>query len=312
MRWLRIPAANVTPTSLTLPSFAKINLSLRILGKRTDGYHEIRTVLQTISLHDELRFEQAGSPEVTLSCSDSAVPSDDSNLIVRAANALRERFGVDRGVEVHLQKNIAMQAGLGGASSNAAVSLLALTKLWDLNATPEEIEEIAAKLGADVPFFLVGGTALATGTGTNITTLQDVETMHLIVVKPHASVPTAEAYAAFSSTRLTLNNAKSILSGSPAESHFRDSEQWVLENDFESVIFDIEPEVRRVKQALLAAGASDALLAGSGSSVFGIFSSPEAQQRAIEKITLEAGWRMFTCDTLSRAEYARALRLFRD
>lgn len=307
-----IAAANVTPTSITLPSFAKINLSLRILGKRTDGYHEIRTIIQTVSLHDELRFEQVDAPEVMLSCSDVAVPSDESNLIVRAAHALRERFGVRRGVQVHLQKNIPVQAGLGGASSNAAVSLLAFTRLWGVDATPAEVEEIAAKLGADVPFFLVGGTALATGTGTTITTLKDVEPKHVIVVKPHASVATAEAYGAFSSTRLTANNAKSILSGSPAESNFRDSEQWILENDFESVIFDIEPEIRRVKEALLAAGASDALLAGSGSSVFGIFSSLEAQQRATEKITLEAGWRMFPCVTLSRARYAQALRSFSD
>ncbi len=210
-----------------------------------------------------------------------------------------------------LLKRIPAKAGLGGGSSNAAVSLLALAKLWQIEATKSELHEIAESLGADVPFFLFGGTALGEGTGTKLSALPERAVQHLIVVTPNAHVSTANAYAALNSAALTTPGADPILSSSPRGAFFQDSTPGLLHsdlnNDFESVIFDIEPEIKRTKAALLHAGAIDALLAGSGSSVFGIFSSPEAQQIAINKIQLEAGWRIFACVTLSRNEYIRAL-----
>jgi 4-diphosphocytidyl-2-C-methyl-D-erythritol kinase len=250
---------------------------------------------------------------VALACNELNIPTDDRNLIVRAAYALKDRYSVDHGARVRLNKRIPVKAGLGGASSNAAVTLLALAQLWQVETTLSDLLEIAASLGADVPFFLIGGSALATGIGATVSPLRDSnnDTQHLIVITPNASVSTAEAYAAFGADALTTMNREPILSSSREEAISGSSIPWPpyrdLRNDFESVIFDIEPEIRRAKEMLLQAGAFRALLAGSGSSVFGIFADQEAQQRVINEIPQEAGWRVFPCVTLSRNQYVSAL-----
>lgn len=305
--------SKVNQPALKLPSFAKVNWNLRILGRRPDGYHELNTVLQTISLCDQLSFEITDDPQVVISCNDADVPTDAQNLIARAAIALKSRFNIDRGVRVSLAKIIPTRAGLGGGSSNAAIALVALNHLWKLNATPSDLLETAAKLGADVPFFLYGGEAVATGIGATITPLDDDDRapVPLIVITPNASISTAFAYAALGSAALTTLASNPILSSSREAGNFQDSSPWPapnsLKNDFESVIFDIEPEIRRAKQTLLQAGAHGALLAGSGSSVFGIFADRNDQQRALKEIKLEAGWRIFACVTVSRNEYLHAV-----
>jgi 4-diphosphocytidyl-2-C-methyl-D-erythritol kinase len=304
----------VNQHSLSLPSFAKVNWSLEIPGKRPDGYHEVKTLLQTISLHDDLHFEVSEDRAVSLSCDNPDIPTASDNLIVRAAQALQERCRVEQGIRIRLEKRIPIKAGLGGASSNAAVSLLALSHLWQVKRSAGELWEIAAKLGADVPFFLLGGCVHATGIGTTLSPLANApETLrqYLIVITPNAGISTAAAYKALDSRALTTKNVNPILSVSQSEANLRHSQLWPLEdslkNDFESVIFDIEPEIRRTKEALLQAGALGALLAGSGSSVFGIFADEEDQQRAANEIQLEAGWRIFPCVTVSQTEYLRAV-----
>ncbi len=289
--------------SFNLPSFAKINWSLRVLGRRADGYHDVSTVLQTVSLRDELQFVPRDDARVKLSCDDPQIPTDESNLIIRAASALRDRFHISAGVTIHLEKRIPVQAGLGGASSNAAVALLGLTKLWNLDLDLVEMIDLAARLGADVPFFFVGGRALATGIGTNLKVLQDYPRTHLLIVKPNAMVSTADAYKAMRAPALTSPIDDSILTSSCAAAGFADNEQGELRNDFERVIFEIEPEIERARAALLNSGANAALLAGSGSSVFGIFDNAEAQARAFREFPAEAGWRIFPCVTVSRHEY---------
>ena len=308
--------------AISLPSFAKINWSLQILGKRPDGYHEVSTLLQTISLHDDLHFEATNEGAISLSCDEPGIPTNDENLIVRAAYTLKHRYGIDQGARIRLEKRIPAKAGLGGASSNAAVSLLALAHLWRVAASAPVLLEIAATLGADVPFFLLGGRALATGTGATVSSLPDSvddDVWHLIVITPNAGVSTTEAYAAVSSLALTTKSTDPILSSSRNEANLQHSRPWPLDdewknrsqdglkNDFEPVIFDIEPEIRRAKETLLQAGARGALLAGSGSSVFGIFADRKDQERAVEEIKLEAGWRIFPCVTVSRNEYLRAV-----
>jgi 4-diphosphocytidyl-2-C-methyl-D-erythritol kinase len=311
----------VNHQSLSLPSFAKINWSLQILGKRPDGYHEVSTLLQTISLHDDLHFEATTDGAISLSCDEPGIPTNDENLIVRAAYTLKHRYKIVQGARTRLKKRIPAKAGLGGASSNAAVSLLALAHLWGVAASAPELFEIAATLGADVPFFLLGGRALATGTGATVSSLPDQvdDVRHLVIITPNAGVSTAEAYAAVSSLALTTKNTDPILSSSRNEANLQYSRPWPvddewknrsqdgLKNDFEPVIFDIEPEIRRTRETLLQAGALGALLAGSGSSVFGIFADRKDQQRAVEEIKLEAGWRIFPCVTVSRNEYLRAV-----
>jgi 4-diphosphocytidyl-2-C-methyl-D-erythritol kinase len=301
----------VTTRSLSLPSFAKVNLVLRVLGKRADGYHEIQTVLQTISLHDRLDITATSDGAAVFTCNDVSLPGGASNLVVKAAEALGDRFGVTAGFRIQLEKRIPQQGGLGGGSSNAAITLLALARLWDLPATREDLLELAAEIGADVPFFIEGGCALATGIGTQLTPLADVPSQRLLVVTPTVTVSTATAYQSLKAPALTTPEAVSILAISRTQAIFSDWKQRALcdhlENDFERVIFDIEPEIRRVKQALMQAGARCALLAGSGSSVFGIFENGAVLSSAAQDLSNESGWRIFSCVTLSREEYSRAL-----
>ena len=288
---------------LKLPSFAKINWILRILGKRADGYHEIATVLQSVSLRDELTFAVRDDNEISLRCNDPSVPVDESNLIVKAARSLSNQHGAD----ITLLKKIPARGGLGGGSSNAAVTLLALSRLWGLGLREGDLRQIGSELGADVPFFFSGGTAVATGTGTEVEEARDCPKQHLIIVTPNASVSTATAYAALNAPSLTTPDSVSILSSSFTEPFFGDSSQWPLHTDFEGVIFEKEPEISRAKTALLDAGARAALLAGSGSSVFGIFSDEAARNQALRSVRCEAGWRVFACHTLSRREYCQAI-----
>ena len=289
-----------------------------MLGRRPDGYHEVKTILQTVSLQDDLEFEGTRDGAIHLSCDCSDIPVNDGNLIVRAAKSLKQRYNIRDGARMRLVKRIPAQAGLGGGSSNAAVTLLALTRLWNAPTRAGDLLAIAAGLGADVPFFLFGGVALGTGTGATISPLADdaqPDVHHLIVISPNATVSTPDAYQALNLPALTTWMDDPILSSSHAQANSGDSQQRSthnfslsdLRNDFEAVIFDIEPEIRRAREALLESGALGALLAGSGSSVFGIFADASAQQRALERMRVENGWRIFPCVTLSRDEYHRRL-----
>lgn len=259
--------------------------------------------MQSVSLCDELTFELRDDTEISLTCNDPSIPTDNSNLVVRVARALSTRHGAS----IHLSKKIPAKGGLGGGSSNAAVTLIALNRLWRTGLSDRDLERIGSGLGADVPFFFRGGTTVALGIGTNLQEVRDLPKQHLIIITPHVSVSTATAYASLNAPSLTTPNSVSILSSSFTEPFSSDSSQWPLHNDFEGVIFEIEPEIRRAKQALLDAGARAALLAGSGSSVFGIFSDEAARDQALKNVRCEAGWRVFACHTLSRSEYCQAI-----
>lgn len=292
----------------TLPAFAKINLTLRVLGRRPDNFHEIRTVFQTVTLHDRLTFEsRAGDERFELSCDAPGVPVDKSNLVTRAAQALREHYGVREGARVGLSKRIPPQGGLGGGSSDAATALVGLAHLWKVKTNKDELVEIGARLGADVPFFLTGGTALGEGLGTQITPLDDIPIKALLIITPDAKVSTAEAYRALRAPTLTKVESTVKLPVSRADAQKSDSLCDDLRNDFEAAVFRIHPEIERARNALLDAGARKSLLAGSGSSVFGFFDSREDSERASEALAGESLWRLFVCETLPREEYRKAL-----
>jgi 4-diphosphocytidyl-2-C-methyl-D-erythritol kinase len=297
----------LTNTSLKLSSFAKINSFLRILGKRPDGYHELVTLLQTVSLHDDLEIELRDDDEIVIHCDDPGIPVDETNLIVKAAVAVRQHLQSPFGAEIKLTKRIPAQGGLGGGSSNAAMTLLAFNALWGGRLKADQLWVIARGLGADVPFFLVGGRCLGIGTGTTVKPVHDPPKRSLIIVTPNAKVATASAYAALNAGSLTTSESTSILSSSLADMFSAGSGRWPLQNDFEGVIFEIEPEIERAKVALLDAGARGALLAGSGSSVFGVFDDEVARDRALDNLKCETGWRVFSCETVSRDEYFRAM-----
>jgi 4-diphosphocytidyl-2-C-methyl-D-erythritol kinase len=293
--------------TLTLPAFAKINWTLRVLGKRPDGYHEIRTLLQTISLHDTLSFTATDTSHLVLSCDERMISAGAENLVCRAAAALQKQFAPQKGAYIRLEKRIPSQAGLGGGSADAGVTLLALAKLWDTGATDDELREIAATLGADVPFFLMGGTALATGTGKDLTAVADGPDSFLLVIKPKAAMSTTEAYEALNSPSLTSAEAKTILSSSQETEFFDNRNPNGLQNDFEGVAFGCAPEIERARAALYKAGARAALLAGSGSAVFGVFDNKNGQVRAMQVAELEPGWRVFPCRTVGRSHYRSAM-----
>jgi 4-diphosphocytidyl-2-C-methyl-D-erythritol kinase len=278
-----------------------------VLGRRDDGYHEINTVFQTVTLHDELTFKALDDERIELLCDAPDIPSDETNLVHRAAVALQKHFGVKRGVQVKLKKIIPAGGGLGGGSSNAAIALMGLAHLWEINTDRQMLAKIGAELGADVPFFLTGGTALGTGRGTDIHPLTDLPPQHFLLVTPKVKVSTVEAYKSLNAPALTKAISPVNLAVSRVPAEISDSLHDVLINDFERVVFQLYPEIERARDALIATGASGALLSGSGSSVYGLFDSPEHCAQAKTALTVESDWQVFPCKTLSRQAYRESL-----
>src|SRR4249920_2535745 len=171
------------PISIHINSYAKINWTLDVLFKRDDGFHELRTIYQTVSLHDTLTLTETDGP-IEIVCKDPRVPCDDTNLAHKAVAVLREAAGGSRGARIEIEKRIPVAAGLGGGSSNAAATLLALIKLWQVEVDERALLRIAASLGSDVPFFLMGGTALGVGRGEEVYTIEQAECQHLLLVNP--------------------------------------------------------------------------------------------------------------------------------
>jgi 4-diphosphocytidyl-2-C-methyl-D-erythritol kinase len=266
---------------MQVESYAKINWSLRVTAKRADGFHDLETLFQTISLHDTLTFRE--SERLELTCSDRTIPTDERNLVMRAARAL----GVEN-VAIHIDKRIPAGGGLGGGSSNAAATLLALSKMFGIDAP---LAQLALQLGSDVPFFLVGGTAYATGRGEVITPLADEwlrgsevaesrgETAQprnlatsLLLILPRARVSTADAFRAIRTYSPPL--------GPDA---YRDMRNFT--NDFEEPVFARLPELRQWKERLYALGATWAQMTGSGSTIVGAFADSAARDAALAQIS---------------------------
>lgn len=291
---------------LTIPAYAKINWSLRVLGRRSDGWHQLETIFQTIDFCDLLTFELINDSQIIFSSSGSEdVPADETNLVYRAARALQSS-STRRGARIHLEKNIPAGGGLGGGSSDAAVTLLALAHLWELKISFAELVTLGAQLGADVPFFLTGGTALGTGTGTTIYPLPDTPPQQLLIVTPREKVLTAEAYQRLKAPALTKPIEDIKLTVSRAAAQISDFRVSGLRNDFEPSVFSLKPEIARVHRALLTQGAPKALLSGSGASVFGVFENQQALERAALALAGETNWRVRACATVTRARYRQS------
>lgn len=288
----------------TLPSFAKINLCLEVMGKRPDGFHELRTIFQTVSLTDEISFSRA--PDLTLTCSDPQIAVGEENLVMRAARRLQSAFGCSAGAAIHLVKRIPSPGGLGGGSSNAAVALLTLNRLWEINAGQEELYRIAGGIGSDVAFFLYGGTAYGAGRGEKLERIDDFSAEFLVIVTPEIAVSTAWAYRELDAQRLTSEGLIRNLSVCRFEPGGALFERAAMRNDFESVVYSRFPEIERIKEKLEDFGAA-AMLSGSGASVFGVFENEETRQTALEALGEEAGWRSFAVATISRSAYREAL-----
>ena len=303
-------------TEVHIPAFAKINLRLDILGKRADGYHELRTIFQTLSLHDDIRLRTSKQPGISLTIQgDTALASEpvQRNLAYRAVDAVNRRLKIAGGVEIQLKKRIPAGGGLGGGSSDAVAAMLGYLQLTKRKLPTAQMLEIAASLGADVPYFLFGGRALGVSRGDEIYPLLDVPKMNLLVVVPRdIRVPTPDAFRWVSAKPLGLTKSAidpkllqfCALSWSlPATAG---KPGIGLSNDFEGPVFRRHPRLGQIKQVLLQKGATEASLAGSGSAVFGIFPSPAMARRAAVGFPHD---QTFVCETLSRDRYVRRMHI---
>ncbi|MBI2817376.1 MAG: 4-(cytidine 5'-diphospho)-2-C-methyl-D-erythritol kinase [Acidobacteria bacterium] len=286
--------------SVALKAYAKVNLGLAVIGRRGDGFHELRTVYQSISLADQVRVTvESGARGVRLECSGIPVPTGRDNLAVRAAEALMKECRLTGRVLISLRKRIPPGSGLGGASSNAAAVIRAVLHLSGKAIPAATRLQIAAGLGSDVPFFLYGGTALGVGRGEEIYPLAEQRRRWCVVVFPGVSISTPEAYRRLRVPLLTSHRADhniELFCGSINQSEWKR-----LGNDFERVVFDIVPQLRKIKKALLSCGAAPASLSGSGSAVFGMFDDKEAAAQAAQRLS-GAGHEVFLTRTVSRRE----------
>ena len=283
--------------SIQIKSYAKINWTLDVLFKREDGFHELRTIYQTVSLYDRLRISDTpGAIEIT--CDDSRVPVDETNLAHRAATVLRRAAGVTAGARIGIEKRIPVAAGLGGGSSNAAAALVGLARLWSVEMSEREMVELAMNLGSDVPFFLVGGTALGVGRGEEVYPIEQAVCEHLLLVNPGFAVSTAEAYARLS--RLTRAESPRIIPFTLFAANA--ALPLAASNDLEPVVSAAHPEIAELKRRLLSLGAQHALMSGSGATVFGVFDNSEASKRAESRMRATGHWAA-RARAISRQEY---------
>jgi 4-diphosphocytidyl-2-C-methyl-D-erythritol kinase len=291
---------------LVVPAYAKVNLGLEVLGLREDGYHELRTLFQTVDLHDDVIVESCASG-VTVDCAHPDVPCDARNLAVRAAQALLRYSGLKRGVALTLVKRIPVAGGLGGGSGDAAAVLMALDALFELKLGATGLYPIARRLGADVPFFLFGGTALGLGRGDEIYPLRHQIEAQVVIVEPGRPVATPAVFRRIDAGLTPRENSSTIyrfvssdLDGS--------AEYRILTNDLERAALEEAPElagvVRRARALMRRAGAFFTSLSGSGSSFFGLFGEARSARHAVEMLR-DAGVVAHRSRTLSLDRYRR-------
>lgn len=261
-------------------SYGKINLSLDILYKRDDNYHEIKSVMQSIDLHDRLIFREQESG-ITIDSNNPDVPLDSQNLVYKAWQALKPFSEEEKGINIYIEKNIPIAAGLAGGSSNSAITLQVLNKLWKLNLSQGELREIGSKIGADIPFCIMEGTALAEGIGDKLTPLKPFVDKDILICNPGIQVPTSYAYSLVDTEeeRFDLRDMLSAIE--------RDDIAEVgkaLKNKMEKPIIDKYPIIQRIKDIMDSSGSLGSLMTGSGPTVFGIFGDRKNMETAYNEL----------------------------
>jgi 4-diphosphocytidyl-2-C-methyl-D-erythritol kinase len=293
-------AGSRAPRRVRAEAFAKINLSLRVLGRRPDGYHGLRTTFQTLALHDTLTLTTADGA-FDLTCTDPRCPVDSTNLVWRAAEAIwraARRRGTPTNVRVRLHKRVPMQAGLGGGSSDAAAALRAFQALWQVKIGGDRLRRLAATLGADVPFFLEGGRAIGIDRGDVVEARPDVPPSWIVLVIPDFGVSTKDAFAWWDADAFARRR-RSTSADAPTHAEFQ--------NDLQAVVGRRHPAIEDIARSLTAFGATLASMSGSGSAVFGCFASRRAASSAAAQ--LRSAWsRVFLTRTIGRTEFRRCSR----
>jgi 4-diphosphocytidyl-2-C-methyl-D-erythritol kinase len=281
---------------------AKVNFGLRILGKRPDGYHAIQTIFQMLDLYDWLTFRLNDEGTVLLTCEPSVLPTDDKNLALQAAKFLQQQMHVRQGVEITLDKYIPIAAGLGGGSSNAAMVLLVLKRLWKLDCPMTTLHHLAAQLGSDVPFFLNGPTSVAAGRGEILSSIAPAPPLTGILMNPGFGVPAAWAYSQFSgqssATDLTI---PTILRALRQQDLALLAEAMV--NDLEPGVAAAYPVIREMQATLRALGARATFMSGSGPTVGGLFASPTIREEAMVALGRRSTWTVLPFSTLPESPH---------
>lgn len=292
------------PRSMFVFAYAKINLTLDVLGKRDDGYHALASIMQSLALHDTLRISVNMSGALTLFCDDPALHSEE-NLALRAAQVLKAEMGNERlGAAIELRKGVPVQAGLGGGSSDAAAVLNALNAQWSAGYTMDRLEELGARLGSDVPFFIRGGTALIEGRGEVVTPLPDAEPLWILLAKPRTGLSTATVFRQlmpgdYSDGTATQQLVQALRAGQPIALER-------LFNALEPGVLRAFLEVAAVRNALLGAGAPVARMSGSGPTIFAPFHEL-LQARAVYDKLLEASYGVWLTHTVTSIRARAAL-----
>jgi len=284
-------------------SYGKINLGLEIIGTRPDGYHEILTIFQTVKLCDTITVSSSNGIEVL--CGNPDIPQGEGNIAYKAAEALKKRCGYNAGARIEIKKKVPSEAGMGGGSSNAAVTLIALNELWKTNLAVEELAEIGGGIGADVPFFFTGGTALGSGKGEKITPLDDLDEMKILLAIPNFKISTPDAYCKTDKLLTTKNRANNILAFLKREKGFSS-----LTNDFELFLFPEFPILEGIAKSFTGFGAIKTGVTGSGSVVFGLFRAGAGLEVTIPRLIAKFPAVTFIATaTLGRVEYQQTLRI---
>ena len=294
----------VSSTSLTVFAPAKINLVLRILDRRPDGYHNLWSLMQTVQLEDELTISLSDKHStITLRCDDSSLKTDPSNLVYRAAAAVLEHSARVVGVDMTLAKRIPMGAGLGGGSSDAAATILGLNQLLNLGWSREKMAHVGQALGSDVPFFFFAPSATVEGRGEKVTSVRIKGSRWVVLINPGFPVETKWAYQQLSIGRTSIRPISAIHAamGNASELSWEEVFQ-AAENDFETAVFKTHPGLHRIKQKLLAEGAETALLSGSGATVFGVFRDETPARQAQISFRTDPRFKVYTASTSSDSQ----------
>ncbi len=268
---------------ITRKAYAKINLGLDVIGKRDDGYHLVKMIMQNVDIYDTLTFEETQDGQISLSSSDDTVPTDDSNLICRVARQLKDNYSVNKGAVIALEKRIPVAAGMAGGSTDAAAAYLALNELWDLGLTKEKLCELAVKLGADIPYCIVGGTALSEGIGEVLSPIANNADYHLVVAKPDIAVSTGWVYTELDSHETDIHpdidGIKEAIEAGDVISMC-----GLIGNVLEPVTVSKYPVVTEIEKLLENNGAVKAFMTGSGPTVFAVYDDVSKAKEGYEAI----------------------------
>lgn len=268
---------------MRLQAFAKINLGLDVLGKREDGYHEVRMIMQTIRMYDQLDMRKSVEPGIHLTTNKKYIPVDENNLVWRAAKLMMDTCGIIEGVSIHLHKVIPVAAGMAGGSSDAAATLVGMNRMFHCGLSKEKLMELGVQIGADVPYCVLRGTALAEGIGEKLTVLPPMPDCWILIGKPGISVSTKYVY-----TTLDLNTDTVHPDIDGMKKALEDGNLYGITERMGNVLQDVTipayPEVERIKEQMKALGAVNAMMSGSGPTVFGIFDNEEKAQKACQKL----------------------------